>query len=115
MPFEIDRSLYARMYGPTVGDRVRLGDTNLLVEVERDEASPGDETLRGFGKTIRSPRTCRSVGADDGPALDGLRVGRIVGCSRLAARANRAAQSPCGGRDGRERYQDVWSPHRGRS
>ena len=36
MPFEIDRSLYARMYGPTVGDRVRLGDTNLLVEVERD-------------------------------------------------------------------------------
>ena len=53
MPFEIDRNLYARMYGPTVGDRVRLGDTNLLVEVERDEASPGDETLWGFGKTIR--------------------------------------------------------------
>jgi urease subunit alpha len=46
------------MYGPTVGDRVRLGDTNLLVEVERDEASPGDETLWGFGKTNRSPRTC---------------------------------------------------------
>ena len=53
MPFEIDRSLYARMYGPTTGDRVRLGDTNLLVEVERDDASPGDETLWGFGKTIR--------------------------------------------------------------
>jgi urease subunit alpha len=53
MPFEIDRSLYARMYGPTTGDRVRLGDTNLLVEVERDEAQPGDETLWGFGKTIR--------------------------------------------------------------
>ncbi len=48
MPFEIDRSLYARMYGPTTGDRVRLGDTNLLVEVERDEASPGDETLWGL-------------------------------------------------------------------
>ena len=59
MPFEIDRSLYARMYGPTVGDRVRLGDTNLLVEVERDDASPGDETLWGFGKTIRSMRTCQ--------------------------------------------------------
>jgi urease alpha subunit len=58
MPFEIDRSLYARMYGPTVGDRVRLGGTNLLVEVERDYASPGDETIWGFGKTIRSPRTC---------------------------------------------------------
>jgi urease alpha subunit len=44
MPFEIDRSLYARMYGPTVGDRVRLGDTNLLVEVEHDEASPEDQS-----------------------------------------------------------------------
>ncbi|MCC6176383.1 MAG: urease subunit alpha [Chloroflexi bacterium] len=53
MPFEIERELYARMYGPTVGDRVRLGDTNLLVEVERDETAYGDETLWGFGKTIR--------------------------------------------------------------
>ena len=53
MPVEIDRLLYARLYGPTVGDRVRLGDTNVLVEVERDEASPGDETLWGFGKTTR--------------------------------------------------------------
>ena len=60
MPFEIDRSLYARMYGPTVGDRVRLGDTNLLVEVERDEASPGDEALWGFGKTNRSMRAFRT-------------------------------------------------------
>ena len=58
MPFEIDRSLYARMYGPTVGDRVRLGDTNLLVEVERDEAQPGDETFWGFGKTNRSMKAC---------------------------------------------------------
>jgi urease alpha subunit len=51
VPFEIDRSLYARMYGPTTGDRVRLGDTNLIVEVEKDYASLGDETLWGFGKT----------------------------------------------------------------
>ena len=58
MPFEIDRSLYARMYGPTVGDRVRLGDTNLLVEVEQDYAAYGDEALWGFGKTIRSSWTC---------------------------------------------------------
>ena len=59
MPFEVDRSLYARMYGPTVGDRVRLGDTNLLVEVEHDYAAYADEALWGLGKTIRSPRTCR--------------------------------------------------------
>jgi urease alpha subunit len=54
----MDRSLYARMYGPTTGDRVRLRDTNLLVEFERDEASPGDETLWDFGKTSPSIRTC---------------------------------------------------------
>ncbi len=46
------------MHGPTTVDRVRLGDTNLLVEVERDEAQSEDETLWGFGKTIRSPLTC---------------------------------------------------------
>jgi urease alpha subunit len=37
---------------------VRLGDTNLLDEAERDEVSPGDETLWGFGKMIRSMRGC---------------------------------------------------------
>jgi urease alpha subunit len=58
MPFEIDRSLYACMYGPAVGDRLRLGDTNLLVEVERDDTAYGDETVWGFGKTNRSTRTC---------------------------------------------------------
>ena len=44
------------MHGPTTGDRVRLGDTNLLVEVQKDYAQAGDETLWGFGKTIRSRR-----------------------------------------------------------
>ncbi len=52
MPFEMDRAFYARMYGPTVGDRMRPGDTNLLVEVERDEASPDDATVKGLGETI---------------------------------------------------------------
>ena len=56
MSTRISRAAYADMFGPTTGDRVRLGDTNLLVEVERDDASPGDETLWGFGKTIRSRR-----------------------------------------------------------
>ena len=49
---------YPRMHGPTVGDRVRLGDTNLLVEVEQDYAAYGDEALWGFSKTNRSTRTC---------------------------------------------------------
>ncbi len=53
MPRDIDRRTYAAIYGPTTGDRVRLGDTDLWVEVERDEASYGDEMLGGAGKTMR--------------------------------------------------------------
>ncbi len=47
------RADYARMYGPTTGDAVRLGDTSLLAEVERDHAAYGDECLHGGGKTLR--------------------------------------------------------------
>ncbi len=49
----IDRSAYAQMYGPTVGDRVRLGDTELFVEVEKDYTHYGDEVTFGGGKVIR--------------------------------------------------------------
>ncbi|RDB25778.1 Urease [Hypsizygus marmoreus] len=49
----ISRDTYISMYGPTVGDRVRLGDTTLWVEVERDYAHYGDEVKFGGGKTIR--------------------------------------------------------------
>lgn len=44
---------YAAVYGPTVGDRVLLGDTGLVVEVEADAQRPGEEFLAGFGKTAR--------------------------------------------------------------
>jgi urease subunit alpha len=43
----------ARTYGPTAGDRVVLGDTGLVVEVEHDDQRPGDEFLTGFGRTAR--------------------------------------------------------------
>jgi urease subunit alpha len=49
----IDRQAYVDMYGPTVGDRVRLGDTDLYVEVERDFAIYGEEVKFGGGKVIR--------------------------------------------------------------
>ena len=52
-PSKISRQAYADMYGPTVGDRVRLGDTELWIEVERDAASYGDEVKFGGGKVIR--------------------------------------------------------------
>jgi urease subunit alpha len=51
---EIDRRDYSARYGPTTGDRVRLGDTNLVALIERDETSYGDEVLRGWGKTMRT-------------------------------------------------------------
>lgn len=44
---------YAAVYGPTAGDRLRLGDTGLVVEVQRDDQQRGDEFLMGFGKTAR--------------------------------------------------------------
>jgi len=47
------RKDYAHMYGPTVGDTVRLGDTNLFAEIECDFGTPGDECLHGGGKTLR--------------------------------------------------------------
>jgi len=50
---EIRRERYAALYGPTVGDRVRLADTNLWIEVEEDRSSYGEEAVFGGGKTIR--------------------------------------------------------------
>ena len=49
----ISRTAYAEMFGPTVGDRVRLGDTELFVEVEQDHAIYGEEVKFGGGKVIR--------------------------------------------------------------
>ncbi|HLB06984.1 MAG TPA: urease subunit alpha [Alphaproteobacteria bacterium] len=50
---KISRQQYAELYGPTVGDAVRLGDTSLLAEIERDFGVPGEECLHGGGKTLR--------------------------------------------------------------
>ncbi len=49
----IDRRAYAEMFGPTVGDRIRLGDTDLIIEIERDHAIYGEEVKFGGGKVIR--------------------------------------------------------------
>jgi len=61
---KIGRTAYAEMFGPTIGDRVRLADTNLIVEVERDLTVYGEEVKFGGGKVIRdgmgqSQRTTR--------------------------------------------------------
>ncbi len=49
----IDRAAYASLYGPTVGDRVRLGDSELIIQVEADRTHYGDEVSFGGGKVIR--------------------------------------------------------------
>jgi urease subunit alpha len=53
MSLEIPRRTYADLYGPTTGDRVRLGDTDLIVEIESDSTRYGDEITFGGGKVIR--------------------------------------------------------------
>ncbi len=47
---EISRELYAKTYGPTTGDRIHLGDLNLVIEIEKDFCNYGDELTFGVGK-----------------------------------------------------------------
>ncbi|MFC3694027.1 urease subunit alpha [Chenggangzhangella methanolivorans] len=53
MPAKISRAAYADMFGPTTGDRIRLADTSLVIEVEKDFTTYGEEVKFGGGKTIR--------------------------------------------------------------
>src|SRR5215470_9550614 len=53
MSVKIKRSVYADMFGPTTGDKVRLADTDLIIEVEKDFTTYGEEVKFGGGKVIR--------------------------------------------------------------
>ncbi len=96
----IDRRGYADMYGPTTGDRVRLGDTDLVIEVEKDHTVYGEECKFGGGKVLRDGMGQKS-GASQEEALDlvitnalvldytgifkadiGIKAGRIVGIGK---------------------------------
>ena len=98
---KIPRKQYASLYGPTTGDRVRLADTELLIEVEQDLTTYGEESVFGGGKVIRdgmgqSPRATNARGALDtvitnALILDytgiikadiGIKDGRIVGIGK---------------------------------
>ncbi|MCU0656536.1 MAG: urease subunit alpha [Polyangiaceae bacterium] len=97
----IDRRRYAELYGPTVGDRVRLADTSLELQVERDLGSFGDESVFGGGKVVRDamgqmpgvgPEGCLDLVITNVVVLDaglpvtrcdvGVRQGRIVGLGK---------------------------------
>ncbi len=69
MPYKISRAAYASMFGPTVGDRVRLADTELFIEIEQDFTTYGEEVKFGGGKVIRDgmgqSQATRAEGAVD--------------------------------------------------
>src|SRR5258708_32511609 len=69
MPHIMRRAAYAQMFGPTIGDKVRLADTDLLIEVEKDFTTYGEEVKFGGGKVIRDgmgeSQRRRSEGAVD--------------------------------------------------
>ena len=69
MSLPISRRAYADMYGPTTGDRVRLGDTDLLIEVERDYCVYGEECKFGGGKVLRDGMG-QAAGIGPADALD---------------------------------------------
>jgi len=69
MSHRIDRRHYADIYGPTTGDRIRLGDTNLVAEVESDATVYGDECKFGGGKVLRDGMG-QAAGISDDRALD---------------------------------------------
>ena len=98
MTLEIPRRQYAALYGPTTGDRIRLADTELLIEIERDLTTPGDEAKFGGGKVLRDGMGQSASATSQAGALDvvitnavivdhwgivkadiGIRGGRIVG------------------------------------
>src|SRR3954451_19480994 len=68
MSLAIPRRVYADLYGPTTGDRVRLADTDLVIEIEKDFTVYGDEVTFGGGKVIRDGMGQSSTAV--GEALD---------------------------------------------
>ncbi|MEV0783692.1 urease subunit alpha [Streptomyces sp. NPDC050423] len=97
---QLTRAAYAAFYGPTTGDRIRLADTDLWIEVEEDRCFGGDEAVFGGGKSIRESMGQATTSRADG-ALDlvitnvvvldhwgivktdvGIRAGRIVALGR---------------------------------
>jgi urease subunit alpha len=101
MSLEIPRRQYADLYGPTTGDRVRLADTDLFIEIEKDLTTPGEEAKFGGGKVIRDGMGQSASATASGGVLDlvitnamivdhsgiykadiGIRDGRIAGIGK---------------------------------
>ncbi len=77
MPVSLPRKIYADMYGPTTGDKVRLADTELFIEVEDDLTQYGDEVKFGGGKVIRDGMGQSQISRDGG-AVDTVITNALV-------------------------------------
>ena len=77
MSYRMDRRAYAETYGPTVGDRVRLADTELIIEVEQDFTTYGDEVKFGGGKVIRDGMGQSPISREDG-AVDTVITNALI-------------------------------------
>jgi urease subunit alpha len=77
MSYRMSRRAYAETYGPTVGDRVRLADTALIIEVEQDLTTYGDEVKFGGGKVIRDGMGQSPIRNDDG-AVDTVITNALI-------------------------------------
>jgi len=73
----IPRSQYAELYGPTTGDRIRLADTELWIEIERDHTVYGDEVCFGGGKVIRDGMGQSQISNADG-AMDTVITNAVI-------------------------------------
>src|SRR5260221_10923212 len=77
MPYKMKRSNYAEMFGPTTGDRIKLGDTSLMLQVERDFTVYGDECKFGGGKVLREGMG-QAAGVSQADALDCVITNALV-------------------------------------
>ena len=77
MPVSLPRKIYADMYGPTTGDKVRLADTELFIEVEDDLTQYGDEVKFGGGKVIRDGMGQSQISRDGG-AVDTVITNALI-------------------------------------
>ncbi|MCY4054286.1 MAG: urease subunit alpha, partial [Cyanobacteria bacterium MAG CAR3_bin_5] len=77
MAYPLDRRIYAETYGPTVGDRLRLADTDLILEVEQDRCIYGEEVKFGGGKVIRDGMGQSQASRGDG-AMDTVITNALI-------------------------------------
>lgn len=107
----ISRQEHAALFGPTVGDKIRLGDTDLFVEIEKDLRHYGDESMYGGGKTLRGgmggdARLNRDAGVLDLVITNVTVIGR--GAGRHQSRRGHPGRQDRGHRQERQPVYDEW-------